>query len=584
MLYNQTHGAKLVGSSVTLFSLWAPDAQSISVELASGVLHPLHGDDDGWYRGEVICGAGTYYRFVINGTLRVPDPASRAQRDHVHGFSCVTDHRSYQWLHEDWRGRPWHESVIYELHVGLLDGFSGVSSYLPYLKDLGVTAIELMPVGEFPGARNWGYDGVLPYAPDSSYGTPDDLKSLIDTAHSLGLMIYIDVVYNHFGADGNYLHEYASSFFREDMQTPWGAAIDFRRSEVRDFFCENALMWIMDYRVDGLRLDAVHAIKEKDFLVELASRVRRTAGPDRYVHLILENEDNDASLLERGYDAQWNDDGHNVLHTILTAEDEGYYAEFASDSTVKLARCLNEGFIFQGEPTRDGKRRGEPSGHLSPTCFVLFLQNHDQVGNRAFGERLITLAEKDALKAAVAMMLLSPMVPLLFMGEEWGTKQPFLFFTDHHEELAEAVREGRQNEFNEFSAFAAPGVGQTIPDPNAVDTFAISHPYYVSTGDPEHQSWRDWYAELLSLRQKCITPRLAKARSREVTILADGALSASWELADRSVLRMDINLSRVPVSGREAVVPDEILFCYRVDAADGAMSPGSIIVLLTEPA
>ncbi|MFA5493735.1 MAG: malto-oligosyltrehalose trehalohydrolase [Porticoccaceae bacterium] len=584
MPYIQTHGARLVGDAVALFSLWAPDADSVAVELANGDIYPLQAGKEGWYRGEVACGAGSCYRFVINGTLRVPDPASRAQRDDVHGFSCVTDHRSYPWSADGWRGRPWHESVIYELHVGLLDGFSGVCSYLPYLKDLGITAIELMPVGEFPGSRNWGYDGVLPYAPDSSYGSPADLKHLIDTAHSLGLMIYLDVVYNHLGADGNYLHQYASGFFRDDIDTPWGAAIDFRRPEVRNFFCENALMWIIDYRVDGLRLDAVHAIKEKDFLVELARRVRGAAGPDRHVHLILENEDNNASLLEHGYDAQWNDDGHNVLHTLLTAEKSGYYAEFASDSTVKLARFLKEGFIYQGEPTREGTRRGEPSGHLAPTSFVLFLQNHDQVGNRAFGERLVTLADKDALKAAVAMMLLSPMVPLLFMGEEWGTRQPFLFFTDHKEELAEAVREGRQNELSDISPFAAQTAGHTIPDPNAIDTFSSSRPYSVSTEDPEHQSWRDWYAGLLSLRREHITPRLAKARSGGVTVLAEGALSACWELDDRSILRIDINLGQAAVPPRQPVAADDILFSYRVDVPGGPMSPGSIVVSLTESA
>src|SRR5690606_29905070 len=287
----------------------------------------------------------------------------------------------------------------------------------------------------FPGARNWGYDGTLPFAPESSYGSPNELKSLIDTAHELGLMVFLDVVYNHFGPDGNYLGQYAREFFRDDIHTPWGSAIDFRKRQVRDYFCENALMWVRDYRVDGLRFDAVHAISEKDFLIELAERVRAEVGPKRHVHLVLENEDNSASLLEKNYNAQWNDDWHNVMHNLLTNEHEGYYADFAGNPTQKLARCLGEGFIYQGENSRHGRTRGEASAHLPPTAFVAFLQNHDQVGNRAFGERLINLADVDALKAATVLLLLSPMVPLLFMGEEWGSERPFLYFTDHGPEL-----------------------------------------------------------------------------------------------------------------------------------------------------
>ena len=290
-----THGALLTGSGQTRFSLWAPDAQAVSVELADGRLHPLNATADGWFSLEIDCIVGTGYRFLINDEKAVPDPASRAQLDDVHGFSRVVDHHGYHWLCANWQGRPWHEAIIYEIHVGLLGGFTEVRNRLPKLKKLGITAIELMPLGEFPGSRNWGYDGALPFAPESSYGTPDELKNLIDTAHGLGLMVYIDVVYNHFGPDGNYLGLYASSFFRNDIQTPWGAAIDFRRPEVRNFFCENALMWIFDYRVDGLRFDAVHAISDPDFLVDLANRVRSALSPNRQVHLMLENEHNCAT-------------------------------------------------------------------------------------------------------------------------------------------------------------------------------------------------------------------------------------------------------------------------------------------------
>jgi len=580
-----THGALLTGSGQTRFSLWAPDAQVVSVELVNGDKHPLHAAADGWFRIEIDCAAGTGYRFLINDKQAVPDPASRAQLDDVHGFSCVVDHHCYQWLCGNWQGRPWHESVIYELHVGLLGGFKEVRNLLPDLKKLGVTAIELMPLGEFPGRRNWGYDVGLPFAPESSYGTPEELKNLIDTAHGLGLMVYLDVVYNHFGPDGNYLSLYASSFFRSDIQTPWGSGIDFRRPEVRNFFCENALMWIFDYRIDGLRFDAVHAISDQSFLVDLARRVRSALNPNRHVHLVLENEHNCAALLEQGFDAQWNDDGHNVLHTILTGEHEGYYADFSTDPTAKLARCLSEGFIYQGEADRNGVGRGEPSAHLPPTAFVLFLQNHDQVGNRAFGERLLTLASTDAIKCSIALMLLSPMVPLLFMGEEWGASEPFLYFTEHHEELARAVYDGRRNEFKEFVHFAGAGDGSDdgpvmnrteVPDPNALQTFLDSAPDYHAVSLPQHQHWYDFYHQLLALRQQHITPRLSSARSSGAQVLAEHAVSASWRMADRSELMISLNLSAAEVplseSASRAISSGTLLFSWGINPATSSES------------
>ena len=282
-------------------------------------------------------------------------------------------------------------------------GFRGVRDDLPRLKELGVTAIELMPVNDFPGKRNWGYDGVLPYAPDSAYGTPDDLKELVDTAHGLGLMMFLDVVYNHFGPDGNYLGSYAPQFFRDDVKTPWGPAIDFRRREVRDYFTCNVLMWLTEFRFDGLRFDAVHAIQEQDWVEEMAAAVRATIDPDREVHLVLEHH-NAASHLRKAVDAQWNDDGHNVLHVLLTGEDGGYYADYANDPAAKLARVLAEGWVYQGERSAYLKApRGEPSGDLPPYAHVLFLQNHDQIGNRAFGERLTSLTPANALEAAIAL-------------------------------------------------------------------------------------------------------------------------------------------------------------------------------------
>jgi maltooligosyltrehalose trehalohydrolase len=528
----------------TRFALWAPDAFFVSLELEDGQSLPLLPQADGWFVINTRCPAGTRYRYNIDGELTVPDPASRAQAGDIDSHSVVVDPLAYRWQHSTWQGRPWNEAVIYELHVGALGGFSQVEQHLEHLVELGITAIELMPLAQFPGERNWGYDGVLLYAPQASYGSPEQLKPLIDTAHGHGLAVILDVVYNHFGPDGNYLHRYAKGFFREDQHTPWGAAIDFRRREVRDFFIDNALMWLLEYRFDGLRLDAVHAIEDPDFLQELAQRVRRQTDPARHVWLVAENEHNQVSLLEQGFDAQWNDDGHNALHVLLTGETDAYYADYAEQPTEQLARCLSQGFVFQGHITRHGTARGEPSGHLPPTAFVLFLQNHDQIGNRAFGERLHQLAHPDALYAATALLLLSPMIPLMFMGDEFAAEQPFLFFTSHHGELAERVREGRRNEFAAFSAFADPHQREQIPDPNATQTFEASRPKLTtSRQSPIYHLYR----QLLQIRHRHIIPHLPGAQALGAQVLAEGAVTARWRLGDGSQLRIDLNLSDAPV-------------------------------------
>ena len=386
--YIAHHGPELLDSGTTRFRLWAPDARSVSLIVVGAQTLPMTAAEDGWYSIDAPYGVGTLYRFLIDDELQVPDPASRGQAGDIQSPSLVVDTgNGYLWRNSEWQGRPWHETVLYEMHVGLYGGFAAMEKHLSDLAELGVTAIELMPIAEFPGDRNWGYDGVLPYAPEAAYGSPEELKHLIDTAHGLGLMVFLDVVYNHFGPDGNYLNRYAKAFFNEDKHTPWGAAIDFRRREVRDFFIDNALMWLLEYRFDGLRFDAVHAIKSPDFLQELAQRIRQQTDPARHVWLTVENEHNQASLLQEGYDAQWNDDGHNALHVLLTGETDAYYADYADNPTEQLARCLSQGFVFQGHINRHGESRGEPSGHLPPSAFILFLQNHDQIGNRAFGER-----------------------------------------------------------------------------------------------------------------------------------------------------------------------------------------------------
>ena len=499
----------------------------------------------GWFQIDAPCGPGARYAYVLDDGKRVPDPASRAQSGDVHDRSIVVDPASYSWRHADWRGRPWVETVLYELHCGVFGGFRGVAQQLPRLAELGVTAIELMPINAFPGQRNWGYDGVLPFAPDASYGSPDDLKALVDAAHGYGLMVFLDVVYNHFGPDGNYLSDYAPTMFRADRSSPWGRPIDFRLPATRQFFRENALYWLMEYRFDGLRFDAVHEIGDPDWLDEVAAHVRAKIEPDRHVHLVLENEFNVASHLRGGFDAQWNDDLHHVLHVLLTGESEGYYIDYVEDVVAKLARGLAEGFVYQGEPSkhRDGKPRGEPSGELPPTAFVMSLQNHDQIGNRAFGDRLTTLSDPAALEAATALQLLAPHIPLVFMGEDVASRTPFLFFTDHSRALADTVREGRRREFAKFAAFSDPARREAIPDPNALSTFEMSAPQ----PDPQRgEARRDLYRRLLALRRGEIVPRLQGARALAALVAGPAAVVATWRMADGAILAIAINLGAEP--------------------------------------
>ena len=569
-------GAELQASGTTSFRLWAPSAEAVSLRLPDQTL-AMERRPGGWHELAAPAPAGTPYQFELLDNLVVPDPASRMQQDDVHGSSVVVDPSAYEWRHPEWRGRPWHEAVIYEVHAGIMGGFKGVRERLPELARLGVTVIELMPLSDVPGPRNWGYDGVLPYAPDRAFGTPDELKALIDAAHGLGLMVMLDVVYNHFGPDGAYIHAFAKPFFREDIKTPWGASIDFRRPEVRDYFEQNAIYWINEYRFDGLRFDAVHAISEQDFLVELADKIRTAAGSDRHVHLVLENEDNQASLLRdspesRLYDGQWADDLHHCLHVLLTHETEGYYEDF-QDATALLARCLSDGFAYQGQLAPHlGRKRGEPSKHLPPTAFVVCLQNHDQIGNRAMGERLTALAPRPALDAATALLLLAPSIPLLFMGEEWASASPFLFFTSHNEELAGLVREGRRAEFKSFAAFQDEKRREMIPDPNAESTFTASIPERTDPGRAE------WMAGLLSLRREHVMPGLPGCRSLGTEVLADGAVKAAWKLGNGKTLTILINLGAEPVETE----PSGRTMLFATPGATAAKLPPSSTVVSLE--
>jgi 1,4-alpha-glucan branching enzyme/maltooligosyltrehalose trehalohydrolase len=416
-----------------------------------------------------------------------------------------------------------------------------------------------MPVADFPGTRNWGYDGVLIFAPDNSYGTPDELKALVQAAHRRGLMIFLDVVYNHFGPDGNYLHVYAPQFFSERHHTPWGWAINFDDTScriVRDFFIHNALYWLDEFHFDGLRLDAIHAMVDDsrpDIVVELAAAVQSGPGCNRQVHLILENDANEARYLTKAViAAQWNDDTHHALHLLLTGESDGYYADYAEQPIRHLARCLAQGFAFQGECSafRDGRPRGEPSGHLPPGAFINFIQTHDQIGNRAYGERIATLAQQTPLQVALAVLLLAPSPPMLFMGEEFAAATPFQFFCDFKGDLANAVTNGRRREFAGFSQFADPADLSGIPDPNDPFTFERCKLDWTCLNEPQHKASLDYYRNLLALRNRHIVPRLPDmGGGAEAELVGASGLVVRWLLGDGARLTLLANLGDAPVEG-----------------------------------
>jgi maltooligosyltrehalose trehalohydrolase len=540
------------------FRLWAPAAKRVDLLLKKS--QAMQRGEDGWFSADVPgAKAGSRYKFRVDDEIDVPDPASAFQPDDVSGPSEVIDHASYPWRASHWRGRPWHEAVVTEAHVGTFtkEGtYRAMIDKLDHLVESGITALELMPLADFAGSRNWGYDGVLWYAPDSAYGRPDDLKALIDEAHLRGLMVFLDVVYNHFGPEGNYLGRYAPSFFTE-AQTPWGSAIDYRVPEVRAFAIENALYWLREYRFDGLRLDAVNTIVETGEVAILhdlsVAAGKLAADTGRHIHLVLENSDNRASLLDaaqdppRGkYRGQWNDDYHHVWHVLLTGEAQGYYGDYRRSPSNDLARALASGFVYQGEVSAfwGGKRRGEPSGKLAPTAFVNFLQNHDQIGNRALGDRLERLADRRGIEAALAITLLAPMTPMLFMGEEWGSKAPFPFFCDFTGGLADAVRNGRRSEY----AWAYAKYGDEIPDPLAKSTFQSAVLDWESRNEAPGKERLALVRTLLAIRRREIVPRLAGASFGDADAADNGLLRAHWRMGDGAMLQLVANLSNSEIA------------------------------------
>ncbi len=607
--FERKWGAEPLGDGRARFRLWAPGQRSVSLFAeAADRSFAMQPAEDGWF--EIVTDAvpiDSGYSFELPDGMRVPDPATRAQMGDVHGASRLIDPRAYEWRSPDWRGRPWHEAVIYELHAGTFteDGtFAGVEAKLDYLADLGVTTVELMPVAQFSGGRGWGYDGVLLYAPHQAYGGPEALKRLIDAAHERGLMMLLDVVYNHFGPDGNYLHLYAPQFFNPKRHTPWGAAIDYSNPAVRSFVIDNALYWLEEYRFDGLRLDAIDQIHDPSFpsiLEELAETVRSRI-TDRYIHLTTEDNRNITRLHERDakgqpkrYDAEWNDDVHHAAHVIATGEQDGYYIDYQAGPVKQLARALASGYIYQGEPSpfMDGTPRGEPSADLPPTAFVDFLQNHDQIGNRAFGERLSSLASPQPIEALTAVLLLSPHIPLLYMGEEWGEAQPFCFFTDFHGELGDAVREGRRNEFRKWQSFRDAANREKIPDPNAIATFTGSRLNWAGAAAAANQARLGLFKRLLEVRRLELVPRLQGVGGQAgVRQEADAqGLHVAWRLSDGSIWAITANLSgdpwsapRVAVRAGDAV---RLLFALPERAGDnlqsGELPPWSVVVKAASP-
>ena len=578
-------------------SVWAPAIETAAVVTQDGRRIPMAPAGGGWHRAVADdLPPGTLYRFALDG-MEVPDPASRCQPDGPAGWSQVVDPDLYRWRDAGWQGRPWNEMVFYELHLGTFSEEGtclGAIAHLDHLADLGITAVELMPVSSCPGSRNWGYDGVLPYTPSQNYGTPDDLRRLVDECHARGICVFMDVVYNHFGPEWNMLWSYAPGFFTAEYSTPWGSAIDFaspHSGPVRGFFAQNAAYWIRDFHMDGLRLDAVQAVFDSStvhVLDEIAATAR-AATRGRHVHLVLENDDNEARLLEpasRGgadYDAQWNDDFHHVMRVLVTGRRDGYYSDYADSPLDGLGRTLAEGFIYQGQPSahRGGRNRGTPSGHLAPTAFVVFLQNHDQVGNTPFGQRLTDLAPPAAIRGGTAVLLLSPAIPMLFMGQEWGSARPFDYFCDHAEPLAGLVRDGRRAEFSHLPEFSEPAAASRLADPNAAATFAGSRLDWNETGQPMHAEWLALHRRLLEVRRRCVVPLLpligGGAGSYRTVGSPEpggaGALEVVWRLSNGNQLVLAANMSGLAVdySGEGA-----LLFRLEEDGTGGQLGPWDV--------
>lgn len=505
------YGATVCGDR-TEFRLWAPNAKSVSVQLDGKGTFPMERQAGGVFYAELPVRAGDKYAFELDGRNPLPDPISRLLPEGVHGPTEIVDPRSFHWTDQHWRGLPFLDYIIYELHVGTFSPsgtFDGVRERLQYLKDLGVTAIEIMPVAAFPGERNWGYDGVSLYAVQASYGGPVGLKRLVDAAHQTGLAVILDVVYNHLGNEGNYLRCFGP-YFTDKHKTPWGDGINYDDADceqVRKYAIENALYWVREYHIDGLRLDAIQTIRDDSSphivseIQQVVQQFARESG--RAICVVAESDENDTKLVrlqkQGGYGLHgfWSDDFHHSVHTVLTDEKSGYYQDFGNPK--QIVRALNDGYVFQGEYFQFwGEARGTPAKDVPLNANVVCIQNHDQVGNRAKGERLGHLVPRGALKAAAALMLLAPHTPMIFMGEEYGETSPFQFFTDYGDpDLQKAVAEGRRKEFKEFN-------WDEVPDPQDPETFERSKLHWDLAS--EDNDLLQWYRDLLRIRKEYVIP------------------------------------------------------------------------------
>ncbi|EPX83113.1 maltooligosyl trehalose hydrolase [Rubellimicrobium thermophilum DSM 16684] len=545
-------GADPAGGGCWRFALWAPGAESVALDLG-GLRHGLERDEDGFWWGEAAAQAGDPYAFVVDGR-RLPDPMARAQAGpDPMGPSRLVDPAAYAWR-RSWPGRPWEDAVLYELHIGTFtpEGtFAAARRRLPRLADLGITALELMPVAHFPGRRGWGYDGTLLFAPHPAYGRPDDLRAFVEAAQEQGIMVILDVVLNHFGPEGSAMQHIAPAFFDPEEHSPWGAAIAFGEPAVRAFALDLCLGLIGEYRLDGLRLDAVHEIRDpRSQTPVLAELGRAVAAEDwgRPIHLIYEDARNNPVEIRDGQArAQWADDFHHALHPILTGENRGWLAPFAENPHEKLRRVLGEGFAEPGKGAPE-PQEGLPPYGLPWTAFVCHNQNHDQVGNRPDGARLITLAGDDrAVEVVHALLLCSPFVPMLWMGEEVGERGPFHYFCDVSEALAEAIRKGRREAFGAMF----PEAGD-FPDPNDPATFEASRPFGAEDGE-EARHWRALTQRLLALRHRRIVPLLKSGRTGPARVerQGPGGIDALWPFR-KGRLRLWVNLG----GGRETLPPE----------------------------
>ena len=533
---------------MTTIRVWAPLAQQVDLALGEGRYPMTAGDREWWMADVPEARPGSDYAFALDGGDPLPDPRSLWQPRGVHASSRLVDHGAFRWTDDGWQAPPLASAVIYELHVGTFTPagtFETVIDRLGQLRNLGVTHVELMPVAAFPGARGWGYDGVDLYAPHHAYGGPAGLKRLVDACHAQGLAVLLDVVYNHLGPAGNYLARFGP-YFTDRYRTPWGDAVNFDgpgSDEVRRFVCDNALMWLRDYHLDGLRIDAVHAIVDTSavhILEQLADEVEALgARLGRHLVLIAESDLNDPRLVRPreaggyGLDAQWADDVHHALHTVLTGERNGYYADFGSLGD--LAKAVRDVFVYDGRYSVFRQRRhGRAPLGLSGHRFIVSLQNHDQVGNRARGERMSHLVSVERLKVGAALLLMAPFVPMLFQGEEWGAATPFQYFTDHEDpELARLVAEGRREEFAAFG-----WKPEDVPDPQASETFARSRLNWDEPGREPHASLLDWHRRLIRLRRELLD--LTDGRRDRVRVRFDE--QARWLAIDRGGVSVVCNL------------------------------------------